>query len=75
MIATGQHHSLALVEDGKVLSFGGTSYGRLGRDIEKVEGATPEQEASAMPGLIPSEAFEGEVTQVRLRLKLKVGTP
>jgi hypothetical protein len=55
---------LALLEGGKVLSFGGKTYGRLGREIAAAVDATPEQEASAMPGPIPSEAFEGAVMQV-----------
>jgi regulator of chromosome condensation len=46
-LASGEHHTLALTDDGVVLSFGRPTYGRLGRPGVNVEGDEAEHDPQA----------------------------
>ena len=55
-VAGGNQHTLALTKSGKVLSFGRTTYGRLGRLNEDFESNVAQEEPRAVDGLFQVHA-------------------
>jgi alpha-tubulin suppressor-like RCC1 family protein len=58
-IAAGEHHALALTEDGKILAWGRPTYGRLGRDDVEVGSDT-----GVGAGVVKVEGLESAATGV-----------
>ena len=62
-VGAGKTHSLALMENGSVQSFGTQTYGRLGREDADIrsDGALPPGPVSNLAGVVATNVIAGEL--------------